>query len=80
MPFATAWIDLESIMLSEICQNKTNTIWFHPYEEFKKQNKWAKEKKRKRQSKKQTLNYREQICGYQRGGGWWEMVEIGDED
>ena len=26
--------------------------------------------KKKRQTKKQTLNYREQMDGYQRGGGW----------
>jgi len=26
LPFATAWMDLESIMLSEISQRKTNAI------------------------------------------------------
>ena len=26
LPFATAWMDLESIMLSEISQSKTNII------------------------------------------------------
>ena len=29
LPFATAQIDLEGIMLSEISQTKTNTIYFH---------------------------------------------------
>ena len=29
LPFATAWTDLEDIMLSEISQRKTNTIWQH---------------------------------------------------
>ena len=29
LPFATAWMELEYIMLSEISQRKTNTIWFH---------------------------------------------------
>ena len=38
--------------------------------EFKKQNKRTNEKKRERQAMKQTLNYREQTGGYQRGGGW----------
>ena len=40
--------------------------------EFKKQKKQAKGKKlkRERQTKKQTLNYREQSDGYQRGGQW----------
>ena len=30
----------------------------------------GKKKERERQTKKQTLNYREQTAGYQRGGGW----------
>ena len=29
LPFATAWMDLEFIMLSAVSQRKTNTIWFH---------------------------------------------------
>ena len=37
------------------------------------------EQRKKRQIKKQTLNYRKQIDGYQRRGGW-EEEEIGDED
>ena len=32
-------------------------------------------KKRERQRKKQTLNYREQTDGYQRGGGWEDRVK-----
>ena len=40
--------------------------------EFKKQRK-------NRQTKKQTLNNREQTGGYERGGGW-RMGEIGDGD
>jgi len=28
LPFATTWIELECIMLSETSQRKTNTIWF----------------------------------------------------
>ena len=31
LPFATTWMDLEGIMLSEISQRKTNTIWFTNY-------------------------------------------------
>ena len=40
--------------------------------EFKKQNKQAtgKKRERERQTKKQTLNYREQTDGYQKGDGW----------
>ena len=29
LPFATIWIDLEGIMLSEISQTKTNTVLSH---------------------------------------------------
>ena len=38
LPFMTIWIDLEVVMLSEISQRKTNTIWFHLYVKCKKQN------------------------------------------
>ena len=36
-----------------------------------------KTKKKKRKTEKQTLHYREQIGGCQRGGTW-EMDEIGE--
>ena len=39
LPFTIRWMDLEGIMLSEISQRKKNTILFHSYVEFKKQNK-----------------------------------------
>ena len=39
----------------------------------------SKGKKKERQAEKQTLNYREQIDGYQRGGGWG-MDELGVGD
>ena len=35
LPFMTAWIELEDIMLSEISQRKTNTVCFHLYVESK---------------------------------------------
>ena len=34
VPFATMWIDLEGIMLSEISQSKTNTVFYHLYVEY----------------------------------------------
>ena len=36
VPFATVWMDLENIMLSELSLRKTNTIWFHSYVESNK--------------------------------------------
>ena len=38
LPFATAWMDPVNIMLSEVNQTKTNTIWFHLYMDSKEQN------------------------------------------
>ena len=38
LPFATMWMELEGIMLSEISQRKTKTIGLHSYEDFKRQN------------------------------------------
>ena len=34
-PFATTWMDLKGIMLSEISQRKTNTVQSHLYVETK---------------------------------------------
>ena len=41
LPFAMTWLKLEGIMLNEIRQREKdkNTILFHSYLEFKKQNK-----------------------------------------
>ena len=38
MPFASTWIDLENVILSEISQRERerNIIWHHLYEESKK--------------------------------------------
>ena len=38
LPFATTWMELEGIMLSEISPRKTNIIGLHSYEDFKIQN------------------------------------------
>ena len=47
----------------------------------KKQTKMTKggKKKREKQTKRQTLSYKEQTAGYQ-WGGWWGMCEIGVGD
>ena len=41
LPFATMWMELEGIMLSEISQRKTNILWLHSYEDFKRPNRWT---------------------------------------
>ena len=61
LPFATTWM---GIMLSEISQTKTNTVWYHLYVESKKYKKPVNITK-----KKQTHRYREEISGYQWGEG-----------
>ena len=82
LPFAMTWMQLESIMLSEISQRKTKTIWFHSYVDFKKQNKWAKGKKRERERGKPrngllTIENKLMVIRGDVGG---EMGEIGDGD
>ena len=36
IPFATTWMDLQIIMLSEVRQRKINAIWYHLHVESKK--------------------------------------------
>ena len=37
VPFATMWMNLESIMLSELSQTeKTNNVWYHLHVESRK--------------------------------------------
>ena len=63
LPFAKTYMEQESIMLSEISQkDKYHMI---SYVQFKKQ---QMNKAKKRQTKKQILNYREETDGYQKGG------------
>ena len=38
LPLAERGMDLEGIMLSEISQRKTNSVWYHLYVESKKYN------------------------------------------
>ena len=59
--YAATWMELQGIMLSEISQIKTNTMWFHLYTESKRQNKWINRK---------SYRHREQTGGCQRGRGW----------
>ena len=62
MPFTATWMDLDIVILSEVSQTKTNTIWYHLYVESKKMiqiNLFTKQK--------QTHRPRKRTYGYQRG-------------
>ena len=39
MPFAATWMELETIILCEVSQKKTNTTWYHSYVESNYKNK-----------------------------------------
>lgn len=68
LPYAIVWIDLEGIMLSKICQTKTNTECSQLYRKYKQKQKQIQQTQRKR----------DQICGYEYGkgktGGNWSEV------
>ena len=36
LPFAIVWMGIENVMLSEVSQRKTNTIYYYLYVESKK--------------------------------------------
>ena len=40
-PFVATWMNLETIILSEVSQWKTNIVWYHLYVESKKGKKWS---------------------------------------
>ena len=40
LAIAATWMELEGIMISEISQSE-DIIWFHPYVEFEKLNRWS---------------------------------------
>ena len=67
--FATTWMDLENIILSEISQTEKEILCYHLHVESKKIE-WM-------YITKQTERYRKQTCGYQwgkeRGRGKIEM-------
>ena len=48
--FATTQMDPESMILSEISQRKTNTIWFHSYVISNEQSKLTKQRQTHRQT------------------------------
>ena len=81
LPFATTWMELDSIMLSKISQRKSNIIWSHSYVEFKRQKKKEQKKKKRDRDKprKRLLNIENKLM-VTRGEGSGAMKEIGDEE
>ena len=65
----TTWMDIKGIMLSEISQRKTNTIWFHIHAESKK-NKMNREQTKQNQTHRKKLMIRGQE-------GWEQNGESG---
>ena len=66
LPFATTWMETESIMLREISQSEKRQI---PYDfTHIETEQISKGKNRGRQTKRQTLGHREQTDGHQRRG------------
>ena len=57
LPFAATWMDLKSIMPSEISQRKTNSVWYNLYVESKKKyNKLMNIQKKEADSQIQRTN------------------------
>ena len=71
MPFAIVWMKLESITLRDRSQSEKHKyhIISLMWNSRNKTNKHVSGEK-KRQTKKQTINYTEQTDIYQRGSGW----------
>ena len=71
MPLATTWMELESIILSEINQSEKNK--YHMISligGISETNERSKKRERERQTKKQTLNFRElMVTRGEVGGG-----------
>ena len=78
--FATTWMKLEIIILSEVSQRKTNTIWYHLSVESNTWHKWAEIRHTTKQKKNQ--GHREQMGGCQGEAGiregWIESLGLAD--
>ena len=71
LSFATTWMDLKNIMLSEISQKKLRTVWFHSYVGYKTEsNKW----RNKKDTQTKTRRHR-QWYGWLPGGRGWRALK-----
>ena len=74
LPFATMWMGLESVMLSEIsCMEKDKNYMIQSYVGYKRK------QKAKKQSK-HTQRHRQQYEGYQRGRGRGRVKRVRGSD
>ena len=65
MPFSAKWMELGTLILSEVGQQETNTIQYHLYLEYSI---WHKESFHG----KENHGHGEQTCGCQGGGRVWD--------
>ena len=56
LPHAAMWMNLEGIMLNEISQRKTNTVWYHLYVKSKKIQQCTESNKKEADSQIQRTN------------------------
>ena len=74
MSSVKTWINLKGIMLCEISQTRTNTVWFHLYLESKTQNK---------QNRNRLIDTKNKIGGHWavhvcevKGIKWYKLLAI----
>ena len=73
-------MDLEDIMLSEISQRKTNTIWYHLHVKSKKIQQTSKYNKYQADSLTDIENELEVTVGRGKGEGQYKGGTIGDSN
>ena len=74
----TKWINLKNLMLNERSQTETINIGFQSYVEFKKQNKWAKKKKKRDNLKNRILNTKNKLVVTRGRMGYMGKISIED--
>ena len=76
MLFAATWMELETLILSEVRKRKTNTTWYHLYMESKIWNKWIYLQNR---NKLMDMENRVVVTkGEGEGVGWTESLGLVD--
>ena len=76
MLFAATWMQLESIILSEVGERKTNISWYHLYVESKIGHNWTYLWNRNRLT---DIESRPAIAKAVGVGGWYKRLRLADE-